>query len=135
VAAAFDLSLILIAYGLFVGTFYMAGGEFVLDRYTTPVFGAAFIVLTLFYGFVWALGASETPGMHWVHLRFVNFDGFAPDRRERLVRFVASPLGFGALGLGVLWALVDEESLTWQDHISKTFPTLRESDSHFVRRR
>ena len=26
-------------------------------------------------------------------------------------------------GLGLLWALVDEESLTWQDHISHTFPT------------
>jgi hypothetical protein len=23
-----------------------------------------------------------------------------------------------------VWALVDEESLTWHDHISKTFPTL-----------
>ena len=26
-------------------------------------------------------------------------------------------------GLGLVWALVDEENLTWHDHISKTFPT------------
>jgi hypothetical protein len=25
--------------------------------------------------------------------------------------------------LGMLWALVDEEALTWHDHMSKTFPT------------
>jgi len=23
----------------------------------------------------------------------------------------------------LVWALVDEENLTWHDHISKTFPT------------
>jgi len=28
-----------------------------------------------------------------------------------------------------------EEKLSWHDHISKTFPTVRESDSSFVRRR
>jgi hypothetical protein len=25
--------------------------------------------------------------------------------------------------VGLLWSLVDEESLAWQDHISGTFPT------------
>jgi hypothetical protein len=32
-------------------------------------------------------------------------------------------LSLAAGGLGLLWALVDEETLTWHDHISKTFPT------------
>jgi hypothetical protein len=26
--------------------------------------------------------------------------------------------------MGLIWALVDEDSLTWHDHISSTFPTL-----------
>jgi hypothetical protein len=25
--------------------------------------------------------------------------------------------------LGIVWALLDEEHLTWHDHISKVFPT------------
>jgi hypothetical protein len=25
--------------------------------------------------------------------------------------------------IGLAWAFVDEECLTWQDHISRTFPT------------
>jgi hypothetical protein len=29
-----------------------------------------------------------------------------------------------AAGTGLIWALVDEDSLTWHDHISGTFPTL-----------
>jgi hypothetical protein len=32
-----------------------------------------------------------------------------------------------------VWALADEETLTWQDHISKTFPTIRETAGSFVR--
>jgi len=35
-----------------------------------------------------------------------------------------------------LWALADEENLTWQDHISRTFPTPRDDGkSPIVRRR
>jgi hypothetical protein len=51
------------------------------------------------------------------------------------VRALSACLSFCAGGIGLLWALVDEEKLTWHDHISKTFPTLQESDSAFIRRR
>jgi hypothetical protein len=33
----------------------------------------------------------------------------------------------------LLWALADEEKLTWHDHMSKTFPTLQESNRVFYR--
>jgi uncharacterized RDD family membrane protein YckC len=71
--------------------------------------------------------------MRWTQLRLINFDGFVPEPRERLIRYLGACLSFAAAGLGVLWSLVDEESLTWHDHISKTFPTLRETDSPYVR--
>jgi hypothetical protein len=34
-------------------------------------------------------------------------------------------VSFIAAGIGLLWALVDEERLTWHDYMSKTFPTPR----------
>ena len=34
-------------------------------------------------------------------------------------------LSFCAGGVGLLWALADEEKLAWHDHMSKTFPTHR----------
>jgi uncharacterized RDD family membrane protein YckC len=58
-------------------------------------------------------------------LRFINFDGSPIDRRERAIRFAAACLSFFSAGLGVLWSLADEEGLTWHDHMSKTFPTIR----------
>jgi hypothetical protein len=50
------------------------------------------------------------------------------------VRFGASCLS-RCTQLGLLWSLADEESLAWQDHISRTFPTPREVDSLVFRRR
>jgi hypothetical protein len=37
--------------------------------------------------------------------------------------------------LGLLWSLADEESLAWQDHISRTFPTPTAADTLVFRRR
>jgi uncharacterized RDD family membrane protein YckC len=61
--------------------------------------------------------------MRFAGLRLVDFDGRKPHRDARLLRQAAGFLSLCSLGLGLVWALVDEESLTWHDHISKTFPT------------
>jgi len=59
----------------------------------------------------------------WTQLRLLNFDGHIPDRDERVQRMFGSFLSYTVGGLGMVWALVDEEKLAWHDHISKTFPT------------
>ncbi len=33
-------------------------------------------------------------------------------------------LSLFAGGIGLVWSLVDEDGLTWHDHISATFPTI-----------
>jgi hypothetical protein len=53
----------------------------------------------------------------------VNFDGQTPTRAQRFYRTASGFLSLMAGGIGLLWGLVDEETLTWHDHISKTFPT------------
>jgi uncharacterized RDD family membrane protein YckC len=85
-----------------------------------------FLLICFTYGLLFAWTSAETPGMRWTQLRLTTFDGFPPDRKQRLVRFVASCLSRCTL-LGLLWSLADEESLAWHDHISRTFPTLRDS--------
>ena len=61
--------------------------------------------------------------MRWAGLRLVNFDCAPPNRGERVHRMVTSCISAAAAGLGLAWALVDEERLTWHDHMSKTFPS------------
>jgi uncharacterized RDD family membrane protein YckC len=123
IAAAFDCSMILIAVGLFLGVFFLSGGMLMLSKQNAPFLISVAVLLGIFYRFLWVLGNGETPGMRFAGLRLVNFDGRSPDRDQRAFRQVSSLLSFLSAGLGLVWALVDEENLTWHDHISKTFPT------------
>jgi len=123
IAAAFDASMVLIAVGLFLAVFFLSGGMLMLSKQNAPFLISIAALLGLFYRFLWVLGNGETPGMRFAGLRLVNFDGRSPDRDQRAFRQVSSVLSFLSAGLGLVWALVDEENLTWHDHISKTFPT------------
>ena len=123
IAAAFDGSVVVMATAMFMLVFYLSGGEFVLNRQTIPLFGAILLVFSLLYKALWCLADGDTPGMRWAHLRLVNFDGRKPGREQRLYRMASGCLSLLAAGLGLLWSLVDEETLTWHDHMSKTFPT------------
>jgi uncharacterized RDD family membrane protein YckC len=123
VAAAIDASLILVGLGAFLSIFFLAGGQVALDRQALSFIIGVTAVIALFYRALWCLANGDSPGMRFAGLRLVDFDGRRPDREQRGVRQVASLLSLLSAGLGLVWALVDEENLTWHDHISKTFPT------------
>ncbi len=124
IAAAVDASMVLLALGGFLGIFYLSGGQIELSRQNAPFFAGVVILLALFYRMLWCLGNGDTPGMRAMGLRLVDFDGRRPDRDQRGMRQLAALLSVVSAGLGLVWALVDEENLTWHDHISKTFPTI-----------
>jgi uncharacterized RDD family membrane protein YckC len=122
-AAAVDASIVLMALAIFGIIFRLAGGVFVLDSKTAPIFLAAAGGVVLFYRVLWCLANGDSAGQRWAHLRLVNFDGQRPTRTQRFYRLASALLSLLAAGIGLLWSLVDEETLTWHDHISKTFPT------------
>lgn len=129
VAVALDASMILMAVGMFMVTFQFVGPFLGVDAgvsgRTVPLLaGIAAAFGFLYYG-LFALANGDTPGMMWAQLELKDFDGQRPGRRQRVRRLFAKGLSVLAAGLGLLWALVDEESLTWHDHISRTFPTPR----------
>jgi uncharacterized RDD family membrane protein YckC len=124
IAAAFDAAMILSAIGLFLAIFFISGGGIAMSHQNIPFFLGVGVVITLFYRFLWCMADGDTPGMRFAGLTLVDFDGRKPDREQRGMRQIAGILSFMSAGLGLVWALVDEESLTWHDHISKTFPTI-----------
>jgi uncharacterized RDD family membrane protein YckC len=134
VASALDSSMVLIGYGLFLMVFRLLGGEFVLTKPNLITFGAMLLLTGFSYGLFFAMAGTETPGMRWTQLRLTTFEGLPTENRTRLVRFGAACLSRCTL-LGLLWSLADEESLSWHDHISRTFPTPRQSESEIFRRR
>ncbi len=122
-AAALDASMIVIALALFGAIFYFAGGTVVLSARTLPFLLGVAAAFVIFYKVLWCLAGGDSAGMRWARLTLVDFDGQMPDRMQRFYRLASGMLSLLAAGIGLLWALVDEETLTWHDHISKTFPT------------
>jgi uncharacterized RDD family membrane protein YckC len=122
-AFAIDLSIVTIALGMALLIYYFAGGTFPANKLTIPIFGGMGALVFFLYEALWSTAGGDTVGMRAVHLRVIHFDGRNPDLRERMIRLCGSVLSLAAAGIGLLWALTDEESLTWHDHMSNTFPT------------
>ncbi|MDP9169471.1 MAG: RDD family protein [Acidobacteriota bacterium] len=133
VASLLDASMILLAFGLFVGATELTGGSFGEGKLFWITVASALALISMFYGLLWAILGRETAGMHWTDLQLITFDGFPVDARSRASRVASTWLSFCSGGLGLIWAVADEENLTWHDHISKTFPTIREVPKSFVR--
>lgn len=135
VASAIDGALIFFGFGLLVSLVELLGGSFGAGKLQWAGLAATLGLVSMFYGLIWAIAGRETAGMHFTDLQLITFDGFQLDARSRALRFASTWLSFCSGGLGLLWAVADEESLTWHDHISKTFPTIREVPGTFVKQR
>jgi uncharacterized RDD family membrane protein YckC len=133
-AGAVGWSLVLIAYGLFLATYGLSGGAFLMNKTGLMLLGGALPLIAIVYSLVFAVARAESPGMHWTHLTIVTFDGDRPEPRHWFLRLLGSCLSHCTV-VGMLWMFADEESLTWQDHISGTFPTPRESNTQVFRRK
>jgi uncharacterized RDD family membrane protein YckC len=71
---------------------------------------------TLFY----TLGTA-TPGMRYAGIGLSTFSGERPTRAQRCGRLVALLLSLLPVGLGVVWAIFDDEHLSWHDRLSRTY--------------
>jgi len=122
-AGILDVGVGVIAAGIFFLTFYLLDGAFHLNHKAWGMMGAAAASLIAFYIFLYTCYGAETPGLQWMGLCVLDYDGYPPRPGQRLVRGMGLLLSAAALGLGYLWALVDEEGLTWHDRMSRTFVT------------
>jgi hypothetical protein len=122
-ACMVDLSLILIAIGLAISVLYFLAGEEFLRSHALPVVGAITGIFVTGYKLLFAVADMDSPGLRWTQLRLLNFNGELANREERLKRLFFGLLSVLPGGLGLVWCLVDEETLTWHCHSSRTFLT------------
>jgi uncharacterized RDD family membrane protein YckC len=135
VASAIDGVIILFGFALLIALFEVMGGSFGAGKAMWIGLALVLALVSMLYGLIWAIAGRETAGMRLTDLHLITFDGFQVDPRSRALRFASTWLSFCSGGLGLLWAVADEENLTWHDHISKTFPTVREVPGTFVKQR
>lgn len=79
IASALDASMILIGCGIFLAMFQCFGGGIRVDKFDLAMLTCALVLITMLYGFVFAMCGRETAGQSWTKLRLINFDGFPPD--------------------------------------------------------
>lgn len=72
------------------------------------------------YQYIFLLYGGTTPGLQMTGLRLTTFDGNRVPRPLRRWRALAMIVSYFSLGLGFLWAIVDEDGLCWHDRITRT---------------
>jgi uncharacterized RDD family membrane protein YckC len=120
-AALIDLGCLLFAYGGFLMLFGSLGGQFTLSKLTAVVYTTTLAIVYLQYFALFTIFGGTTPGMMMRNLQVVSFSGESPTPRQMLLRSAGYLLSAGTFFLGFLWALWDEDQLTWHDRLSRTY--------------
>jgi uncharacterized RDD family membrane protein YckC len=128
-AALCDALLITCGCALGVAFFLYTGGRVTADKQVLAFVCAAVLTIPVFYKLLWAFAGRDTPGLRMMGLELVDFDGKRPSKDRRYLRIFGSMLSLLTAGIGMAWSLIDEDRLTWHDHISSTFPTFSDRDS------
>lgn len=72
-----------------------------------------------FFGYFWWRG-GQTLGMRAWRIRVERSDGRPLTAAIACLRVAAATISIAALGLGILWALIDPERRCWHDRITGT---------------
>ena len=132
IAGLIDTGCLLFAYGGFLTLFGSLGGQFTFSKLSAAVCVTTFIIVYLQYFALFTVFGGTTPGMMLRGLHVVSFSGEAPTPRQMLWRSVGYMLSAGTFFMGFLWAMWDEDALTWHDRLSHTYlcpaPTFADMD-------
>jgi uncharacterized RDD family membrane protein YckC len=120
-AALIDGACLLFAYGGFLTLFGSLGGQFTFSKMSAAVYTISFAIVYLQYFSLFTVFGGTTPGMMLRGLQVVDFSGETPAPRKLLLRATGYILSAGTFFLGFLWAMWDEDALTWHDRISHTY--------------
>ncbi len=82
---------------------------------------AALAVIGVLYQALFFTLAKNTPGMKYARISLCTFDDQIPTSAQRLGRLGALLLSLLPVGLGVAWAIFDEDRLSWHDRLSQTY--------------
>jgi uncharacterized RDD family membrane protein YckC len=120
-ASLIDGLLVTGAFVACVGIFAKFIGSIPTD---IPAAIIAVLTLAIFHGLYQLLFftlTDQTPGMAYARISLCTFADDNPTRKAMRKRILAQALAVAPLGLGLLWALLDEDNLGWHDRISRMY--------------
>lgn len=84
----------------------------------------SFALFWAVYQYLYLVHNGRTLGMQATGLGLATFDGDPLTRRQRRARAIAVMVSLMSLGLGFLWAALDEDTLAWHDRITRSCLTV-----------
>ncbi len=120
-SALVDFSLVSAGFLLFVLVFCACTAHPPTGK--AAVAGSAVVLLGFFvlYQLLFFTFGEATPGMSYAHIALCTFEDNNPTRKAMRRRVGAFLLSALPVGLGLLWAVFDEDRLGWHDRISCTY--------------
>jgi len=124
-AAVVDGCIVMAALLAFIAAFAITvgklpGSHMSLQIAAIGVIGTL-VVLTLLYQVLFFTLSEATPGMRYARIGLCTFSDDNPTRRAMRRRIFAAVLAACPLGIGFLWAWLDEDGLGWHDRISRMY--------------
>jgi len=80
------------------------------------------VVLTLLYQGLFFTLSDATPGMRYARIALCTFSDENPSRSAMRRRILAMLLAAIPMGIGFLWACLDDDGLGWHDRMSRMYP-------------
>ncbi|HWZ43031.1 MAG TPA: RDD family protein [Candidatus Saccharimonadales bacterium] len=119
-AGVVDLLVLLAAGLVFASVFLWLASTLPPARLLLPSVMVSGVLLWLVYQYAFLVYSAGTLGMRMAQLELYTFAGEPASMAQRRGRALAAVLSAGSLGVGYLWAYVDEDTLCWHDRITGT---------------
>ena len=116
-----DAGLVLAAVVLFAAVFARVAGQVPGGWPGLAALAAAMLVLHVVYGLLFFSFGEQTPGMRYARIGFCTFGDENPTRADLRKRVLTQLLAIAPLGMGLLWALLDEDRLGWHDRLTRMY--------------
>ena len=115
-----DALLVIIAMAVFTTIFLLIAGTLPHSRIAFMLAATVPTLLWGMYQYLFLVHAAATPGMRLAGLHIRTFDNQPARRGLRRWRAIAMMISGLALGMGFLWASIDEDGLCWHDRVTRT---------------
>ena len=125
-AALLDCSIVIVAAAAFAWIGHKMLPDLVLTKPARLTAAALLFLLWAIYQYLLVVYAGKTAGMRVAGTCLSTFKGRQPSFRHRRNRVLGLYLSTTSLAMGLLWAVVDVDSLCWHDRISGTYLTGRD---------
>lgn len=120
-AAMVDFTLVGFGFLLFAAVLGLTGTQMPGGKAAVGAGVLLYCMIAGLYQTLFLTFADSTPGMLFAQVGLCTFDDENLTRKQRQRRILATLLAATPLGLGLLWALFDEDRLGWQDRISHSY--------------